>query len=400
MVEKVKKVLKRRHFWRTVGFDELSEIYASQLLRSLSASLVGIFVPIYLYKIGYSVTAISMMFLVWFLVRPLWAYVSARIIGRYGPKHAIAISVMLQILYLSLVLTVQAMYWPLWLIGVVGSLSYGLYLMAFEVDFSKIKHSQHGGKELSYLQMFERLGAVLGPVIGGLVATFIDPRFTIGLAILTLCGSLVPIFMSAEPVRQNQVILLKGFPWKRHTRDMSVQAAFTIENIVSITIWPLFLGIFVLQNNTYAALGLLAAIATAVALVAIYSIGKLIDDDEGRMLLNVGAVSNAILHLFRPFVGAPVQALAVSLANEPLTSMYRMPFLKGLYDAADSVPGYRIVYFMILEISSAIACFAFWAVLAFASARFGDEIALKSTFIIGAIASLLITRQKFAALRQ
>lgn len=399
MVEKVKLILKKRHFWRTVDFDELSELYTSQMLRSLSASLVGLFVPIYLYKIGYAVTAICLMFLVWFVVRPLWAYVSARIIGRYGPKHAIAISVVLQIMYLSLVLTIETMHWPLWVIGVVGSLSYGLYMMAFEVDFSKIKHSLHGGKELSYLQMFERLGAILGPIVGGLVATFIDPRFTIALAIVTLCASLVPIFMTAEPVKRHQVIIVKGFPWKRHRRDMYVSTAFTLENVVTVTVWPLFLGIFVLQENTYAALGLLASVSTIVALATVFVIGKLIDANKGRRLLNAGAISNAMLHLLRPFVTAPAQALAVNIINEPLTSMYRMPFLKGRYDASDSVPGYRITYFMLVELFISVANMFFWALLVIVSAHYGDEIALQSAFIIAAIMSLIITKQKFAALK-
>lgn len=68
MIQKIiNTLLEPRHFWRTVGFDELSEIYTSQMLRSLAASLVGIFVPIYLYKIGYSLVAICFMFLIWFL---------------------------------------------------------------------------------------------------------------------------------------------------------------------------------------------------------------------------------------------------------------------------------------------------------------------------------------------
>jgi len=399
MIEKIKKIIEKRHFWRTVGFDELSELYISQMLRSLSSSLVGLFVPIYLYKLGHSVMAICGMFVVWFLVRPLWSYVSARIIGRFGPKHAIALSVMAQIIYLSFVLTIQTVGWPLWIVGIIGSFCYSLYMMAFEVDFSKIKHSTHGGKELSYMQMFERIGAILGPVIGGLVATFIDPRFTIGLAIVTLCGSLVPIFMSAETVRQNQLIIVKGFPWKRHRRDMYVGAAFALENVVSVTVWPLFLGIFVLRENTYATLGILAAVSTVTTFVAVFAIGKMIDNNKGLRLLSIGVVLNGILHFVRPLATLPVHALAINVADEPLTAMYRMPFLKGRYDAADSVPGYRIVYFMLLELFIAAANILFWGLLTVIAMMISDRAVFQAAFIIGGIMSFLITQQRFAALK-
>ena len=400
MVEKAKKILKKHHFWRTVGFDELSELYVSQMLRSLAGSLIGLFVPIYLYKIGYSITAICLMFMVWFLVRPFWAVVSAKIIGRFGPKHAMALSVILQILYLTLILSIQTIQWPLWLVAIVGSFCYGLFMMAFEVDFSKIKHTKHGGAELGYLVMFEQVGAVIGPIVGGLVATFIDPRYTVALAIIVLCGSLIPLFRSAEPVKRHQLIVIKGFPWKRHKRDMFVSAAFTLENVVTITIWPLFLGIFVLQNNTYAVLGALVAVSTATAFVSVYIIGKLIDKNRGRAMLNFGAIANSIVHLFRPFVALPVQALTVNVVDEPLTAMYRMPFLKGRYDASDSVPGYRITYFMIVEFFVSWSNVLFWALLAVLSVSFGGKPALQISFVIGAILSLLITQQRFAALRK
>ena len=400
MVEKaIKKIISKRHFWRTVGFDELSEIYTIQLLRSLAASLVGIFVPIYLYKIGYSLPAISAMYVVWFAVRPFWAYVSARIIGAWGPRHAIALSVILQILYLSIVLTQKLTHNPLWIIGVVGSFSFGLYIMAFEVDFSKIKHTEHGGKELGLLSIFERIGAVAGPLIGGLIATIFDPRYTIALAILVLLASLMPIFMSKEPTRVHQKITIIGFPFRRHRRDFYVSSAFILENVISVTIWPLYLGVFIVAQNTYAILGVLTAVSTCVAFLAITAIGKLIDKNQGKRLLNLGAYTNAVVHLFRPFVSSALGALGIGLINEPVTAMYRMPFMKGRFDASDSVPGYRIAYFMLLEWVNSIGSVMFWGLLTIALLIGPEKLVLQCTFVVGAICSVLITRQRFAALQ-
>lgn len=395
----INRLLRPRHYWRTVSFDELSEIYTTQLLRSLALSLVGIFVPVYLYKLGYTIADIAAMFVVWFMARFLWSYLSAKIIGSLGPKHGMAVAVAMQIAYLSLILSLDTIGWPLWLIGIIGSFSYGLYLMAFEVDFSKIKHNEHGGKELGYLQMFERLGAVVGPLIGGLVASYFDPRYTIALAMLVLCGSLIPLFLTDEPTRKNQIIIIKGFPYRRHIRDFTVSSAFTIENVITITIWPLFLGAFVLVTNTYAAIGLLASVSTIAALLAAYIIGKLIDEDKGKLLLNTGAIANAVLHLFRPFVTTIGQALAINMVNEPLTTMYRMPFLKGKYDASDQVPGYRIVYYMLTDWHTSFANVILWSTI-FLVASFGSEkVSLQIAFAIGAIMSIVITRQKFSALK-
>jgi hypothetical protein len=186
---------------------------------------------------------------------------------------------------------------------------------------------------------------------------------------------------------------------RRHKRDFLVGTAFQLENVISVTIWPLFLGVFVLTANTYASIGIITAISTGVALAAIMIIGRSIDNQHGRKLLNIGASINAVLHLFRPFVTNAVQALGVSVINEPVTQMYRMPFLKGRFDASDSVPGYRIVYFMIVEFHLAVANVIFWSLLIVLLVAIPEKLALQLTFVVAAVLSLCITRQRFTALQ-
>lgn len=400
MIQKIiHRLLRQRHFWRNIGFDELSEIYASQFLRALALNMISVFVPIYLYKLGYSLPSIFTMYIVYFGIRPVFGLIGAKIVAAFGPKHAIAFADVIYIVYLSLLLTVVDLHWPLALIASVGSFAACTFYIAFEVDFSKIKHSEHGGKEIGYEQIFEKIGAVLGPVIGGLIATFIDPRYTIAMAIVVLCGSLVPIFMSAEPTHLRQRIIYKGFPWRRHKWDFISGIGATVENLVTVFIWPIFIAITVLTVNTFAALGALTSAGTAVALISVFAIGKLVDKRRGGLLLKIGAISNAALHLFRPFASSVPYILGVNIVNESATAAYRLPYQKGKYDAADSVTGYRIVYFTISDIFATLTCmtvvFLVWLAMHF----YAPINVLKSCFVAGALASLMIMTQKFIALR-
>jgi hypothetical protein len=236
-----------------------------------------------------------------------------------------------------------------------------------QVDFSKVKHSEHGGKELSFITICERIGSSLGPLVGGLVASFINPQATIFIAILIMLASLVPLFQTKEPMRVKQKIVIRGFPWRRHKNDFLSAPFFGIENVVSIVVWPLFAALTIFTTNTYASVGLLVSISTAAALIAIYVIGQLIDKHKGLLLLNASASANAIVHIFRMFVTTPAQAIFISFINEPMTASYRMPYTKGLYDAAFFIQS-DILLFQIL-------------------------------FVLGAIASLGVMLQKFPALR-
>lgn len=400
MLQKIiKNILEPRHFWRSVGFDELSEIYASMFLRSFALSIIAIFVPIYLYTIGYSLSSIFFMYFIWFLSRIFFDFIIVKMISLFGPKHTIAFATVLHIVYLAMLITIQDLKWPLILVALIGSLATATFVIAFEVDFSKIKHSEHGGKELGYVQIFERIGAIAGPLIGGLIATFIDPRYTIALAIIVLCGSLVPIFMSAEPTHTHKKILFKGFPYRRHRYDFISSFAFSAENMITIFAWPIFISVVFLTTDTFAKLGILMSVSTAVALLATYAIGKLVDEHRGGMLLKFGVICNAILHLFRPFITGAGQILGINLINEPLTVAYRLPYLKGRFDAADQVVGYRALYFMINDIFSSLGNLIIWFFIWLTSVFIDPIWSLKASFIFAAIFSLLIMLQKFPALK-
>ncbi len=401
MIQKViTQLLRRQHYWRTVSFDELSELYTSMFLRSMALNIVGIFVPIYLYRLGYSITSLCAMYVVWFLVRPPLAYISAQAIARFGPKHTMALGVSSHIVFLAVLLSMESMRWPLAFVATVGSFAISSYAMAYEVDFSKVKHRDHGGKELGYVHMFTKVGAILGPLLGGLLATLTSPRYTIAIAIFAMLGSLIPIFMSAEPVKTKQHLRLSGFPWRRHTRDIQSSLFYSADNGASLVVWPLFLGVIIFTGaDAFAAVGALTALGTGVALIAIRMIGILIDEQQGGLLLRVGVILNSLVHVSRVFVTVPMQTIPISMINEPITSMFQMPYAKGVYDAADSVPGYRIVYLAIMQVSQAIGLVIFWLIMTAMSLFLSTDMTLRLGFVVAAVQSLGIMLQRFPALR-
>ena len=54
------KLLLRRHFWRYATFSEVAELYTSRVLRLAAVHIVGGFMSVYLYQLGYSVTFIAL----------------------------------------------------------------------------------------------------------------------------------------------------------------------------------------------------------------------------------------------------------------------------------------------------------------------------------------------------
>lgn len=394
------KLLRRRHPWRDVSFDELSEIYASMMLRSLALSMIAIFIPVYLYRLDYSITAIMSVFAMYFSGRVILDIVAAHMVARFGPKHTILFGQMLQIASSALFLTLPSMHWPLLLVGFVWGASASFFYIPFHVDFSKIKHSQHGGKELGFEQIMEKTGAALGPLAGGLTATLIGPRYIFLMSIVILLAGMWPLFRTREPVRTHQKLDYTGLAFSKLKPYLTSHVGLHVENTLCLMLWPLFLAVIVIPGaGVFAKIGILASVSVFVSIMSAYIVGRTVDKHFGRKLLRISAITNGLLHLGRPFVTVYPVAFAVNFLNEMITVGYRLPYTKGFYDLADDLPGYRIVYISTMEALGCLAKAIVWWVLIIASMVVSVHQVFIFGFALAALASFLMITEKFEALK-
>lgn len=400
MIQKlIKRFLGHRHYWRNVGFDELSELYTTMTLRSLAQSIVGIFIPIYLYGLGYTIPQIFLFFAEVYVFWQMAAFAAAWIVAHFGPKHTILGSHFLILGSIAMLITLGSTTWPLWLIALLYGASNGLFFVAFHVDFSKVKHSEHGGKEVGWMFIMQKVGVSLGPILGGVVAYFFGAQYIFLVSGILLFVGVIPLFLTAEPVRTHQRVEFSKLAFADVRRDVFAMSMSGVENIASLIVWPFFMGIVIFQDNVYLKLGLVVSVSVVITFAASRAIGSVIDQKHGRRLLRIGVVLNAVLHLTRVFVRGFPLTFAVNIVNELVTPMYRMPLFKGLYDAADDYPGRRIVYMSFMEATNAFARALFFLVAAVLAYFITDlSLLFGILFAIAAIASLLIASERFRAL--
>ncbi len=395
----ITKLLRHRHPWRDISFDELSEIYVTMMFRSMALSMNGVFVPIYLYKLAYTPTLIFMVFAVYFSARIIMDFGAAFSTAKIGPKHTLIIGQFLQIISSSLFLTLPKMHWPIILLGFVWGSAASFFFIPFHVDFSKVKHKIHGGKELGFEQITEKIGVIVGPFLGGLVASLFGSRYIFLVAIGLLFGGLWPLLMTKEPTNTNQKLNFKNFPVNKIKPYLPAYIAINLENTICIMLWPLFLAVFVIPGNSvFYKVGIISSFSVVAAIFSAIAIGKIVDNNKGRNLLRYSALSNAVIHLFRPFVASYPLAFGINVINETVTIGYKLPFNKGHYDAADDLPGYRIVFISSMEVIGCIAKASFWWILVMLSLISSSRILYIIGFYTASLASLAILSEKYKSL--
>jgi len=107
-----------------------------------------------------------------------------------------------------------------------------------------------------------------------------------------------------------------------------------------------------------------------------------------------------ILQVSRALVTTSGGAIAVNTLGEPVMLAYRMPLVKGAYDAADSEKGYRIVFMTWFEVWAAIAKGAYYLALYIAMFHYDEITVIRISFAVLGIVGLGMLVQRFPALKK
>lgn len=389
--------LVRRHFWRYASLSEVSELYVSRMLRMAAINIAGVFMSIYLYQLGYSVAVIGLFWAGFFGLKSLMALPIARLIAWIGPKHAILIS---NILYIPAMIAFALLpEWGTWLLFVsliLQALSATMYSIGYLIDFSKVKSLEHAGKEIAYMNIFEKVTAGLSPLVGGLIAFMFGPQVVIIIAAGLFAMAAAPLLRTEEPIRINQKLTFRGFPWHLIRGHVLAQFSVGFDVFTSGTVWSLYVAVVILgltseSNDVYAITGVLISVVFIVAIIASYTYGRIIDKSRGAELMKAGVIANAATHFIRPFVASPVTVAGLNAANELATTGYTLPYTRAVFDNAD-ISGARVTYLGVVETLSNFGASMAALLLALVAFSTNAEFALKALFFVtGAVVLLVLT---------
>ncbi len=382
-----------RHFWRTVSFDEIAELYASRLLTVFAQNVINLFAAVYLYKMGYSLQFIALYYAGIYAMKIPVAFLAGKVTAYFGPKHAVLYGNLMRIPSLICFALAESAGLPaVIMFGVFQGISVVLYDIGYSTDFSKIHNARFAGKELGTMQLIEKIARVVSPLVGGMLAAFWSPEVVIILAAVLFSLAALPLFRTVEPTVVKAKMKISGFPWRLAWGSLVAQTAVGIDFVSSAVIWTLFITtiVFAFQDNSiYAALGALASMGVLVSIVASWGYGALIDRKKATLLVYVGAFGNALIHLFRPFVNAAPGVIATNIASETATSAYTISLMRIGFDIADT-SGFRITYMTLVEmainVGAALTCLL-WAILI---GFLGAEHAFSAMFLVAAVGVLLL----------
>jgi MFS family permease len=273
--------------------EGLKEMYASISLRTFAYNLVGIFVPIYLYTLGYPVLDILLYFIVFHLSHALISvFVAGKLARKFGVKHLMLFSTPFIFVALLLLGLLQfGVGTPLPVLAFVLACSNSMYWVGFHCEFSKSSDRRHRGQQVSFFNVLASIFSALGPVIGGFIIVSLGYYALYALVLFVLIVSVIPLLRSQDFSGNKNYSIRKLFHKRDFRKDFLPPVLFGITASIFVSIWPLLMhikGVFLDESG----LGVVFTVSFFVGVILALYAGRLAD--RVKSLFGIMKISNVV----------------------------------------------------------------------------------------------------------
>ncbi|MBU2639945.1 MAG: MFS transporter, partial [Nanoarchaeota archaeon] len=309
---------------------ELNELYVSIVLRTLAFSMIGIFVPLFLFKeLSYSLNAVICFFIVYALSFMLFTPLGAWLVSKIGFKHTILTSKPIYILFFGLLYLLETNPKLFFIVPAVNGLADGLYWIAFHVDFSMFSQKNKRGSQVGRWYSFSLLAGLVGPMIGGIILTFSGFNILFVIVSILLMGSTVPLFFTKDVIRKYE--LSWNFLKAGSLRDLVSFTAVGAKGMVGMVFWPIF--IFAILKM-YVTMGSLFTLLGVISLIVTFMVSKFTDVFNKRKIIKWFSILQGLIWIVKIFVKTKLELVGVAIFSNVTGIGADLPYTALTYNKA------------------------------------------------------------------
>jgi len=301
-------------------------------MRAFAFALAGVFIPIYLYQLGYSFITIFFFYGILGLITAVSSLVSVKVFSKFGLKHCMLISIPFLIVFFILLYTLESFNWSLILLSLIYGISAAFFWVPYHIDFTKSSNKKQRGMQVGFSKIVASVFAAMGPGVGGLILAFFGFHILFIIVIIFLIGSIIPLFLTKE-IHQRFHFSLKEFFQGQKLKEVLGFIGHGAEMRLGWVVWPLFIFLFILGEK-YISLGIVSSLALFSGVIFIFIAGKLSDTKGRKNILKIGTITNAIVWIIKSFIVTPLQVVITDIFYGATQATMHVPFDALSYDKA------------------------------------------------------------------
>ena len=277
----------------------LVSLYINYSLYNFAMAMTGIFVPIYLLRLGYGLGQVLLYFAVYAVAVFLFTIFSGVLSGRIGLKRSMILYFPLLFTFLGAIMALKYADIPLWLIAILGGSSLALYWTPLNMFLVASASAEKMGEDYGKFSAYPKAIGWIAPLLGGWIATAFAQGFLVLFAVAALIFliSLMPVLKMEDIFPK---IRLQAEPFfdffARYPRYILIETVHYVQIFSEQTIWPIF--VFITFNSIFS----IGVVGTALAIGSYFMMlfaGVGSDKGKRKNLLLWGALVMAVIWVLR-----------------------------------------------------------------------------------------------------
>lgn len=336
--------------------EKLTSFYVSAALRTFAISTIGIYIPIYIFRITKTNLAfltfkqVLLVVISYYLLLRITELLSnfpvAKLLTKIGFKTSTLFSnllLLVKIIFLVLAQRSLLFFIPA---AILSGFLIPFYWLPYHSIFAEKGTVKKFGKQVSLMMVIKRLATVLGPLIGGFTISRVGFTSLYTFVFFLIILSSLPIFYIQ--VREDHELgtlrnLLGEFSSKEFFPNLASFFGVGAEGEIQEIFWPMFVFLLI---GSFSVLGLLTSIALFFSLFILYLVGTWVDQKDKIKMLKFGSFSNSFVWILRLSATTLPRLFAVDILDKTLRSFFLVPFDTLVYTKAQSG---RTLQFLVLR---------------------------------------------------
>lgn len=372
------------------GFIEL--FISKRLIQGLATAMMGMFLPIFLYEISdRSFTFVAGFFMAASLGYALLLAWGMKVTNWIGFSRALALGAVFSVVQFTLLYFMdEGNLWVLIVPLTLATVGFRIFhWVPYHVDFTVFTKGGERGRDVALVFATIAFMGMLGPVLAGYIVTYSGYSVLFGTCLLLI--ALAGVTYLWVPAVQEK------FTWsyretvehlfsRRFRNVLLGEMANGAEIIITLVAWPIFL--YEILDGDLLEVGFLSTLIVAVTIGIQVVVGKHLDahKDTPMRTLKRGSIFHAFGWVIKIFVFSATQVFFVGLYHNITKIFFSTPYSAILYDMSGEQGHYVDEFTVMREMASHLGR----GLSLFVMIMLTTFVSVEWTFIIGAVASLLV----------
>jgi len=340
---------------------ELRRLFTTYGLVSIALSFVGAFGPIYLFRLGYSLTDILTYFLLTAAIKIVVLPFVFKIMHSIGSNRVMAIGVVFFIVNFLLFATLEAGAWPLWLLAVPKAIGNACYYGGYRVNFAIAHTKEKTGSQAAFAQSMILTLGIFAPLVGGVLSFFWSVSGVYFAAIILFIFAGAIIWNAPQEIIKK--IQFKNIPKGAALKDYGSNFSYSFSGLSDLFVWPILISLII---PSYVGIGAIATFFAVLSIVVTIYVGKRIDNKiKKNRYLGYGVSASFMYSFGRLFATTTPHLIGLGFLSALGSSLTSLSYDKRYY--TNATKRNWLEYLFAQEIANALPWILYFPILIVAS---------------------------------